>query len=164
MKAAVLHGIRDMRIEETGRPSADAASGECLVRIRAVGVCGSDVHYYRHGRIGNQVVTGPHILGHEAAGEVAEASGEFREGDRVAIEPGAACGKCEFCQKGNENLCESARFTGWDVNGGFSEFTVSLEDFTYHIPTRLGDVSTAPLMCAGVVGFRAFRLSLSLVQ
>jgi L-iditol 2-dehydrogenase len=119
MKALVLHGVRDLRVEE--RPKPEPGPGQALVRIRSVGVCGSDVHYYTHMRIGDQVVTRPMIPGHEAAGEVA-ALGPGVEGvatgDRIAIEPARSCGRCEFCRTGRPNICPQVVFRSTPPNDG----------------------------------------------
>ena len=111
MKALVLHGIHDLRVEE--RPKPTPGRGQVLVRVRAVGVCGSDVHYYTHGRIGDQVLREPMIVGHEAAGEVAAlgpGADGLAVGDRVAVEPALSCGACEWCTTGRPNLCPNVRF------------------------------------------------------
>src|SRR5689334_22091058 len=98
--AAVLYGPGDLRIEE--RPVPTPGPDEVLVEIRSVGICGSDVHYFEHGRIGDYVVDAPMILGHEAGGVIL-AGGPA--GQRVAIEPGIPCGRCEQCRHGDYNLC-----------------------------------------------------------
>ena len=119
MKALVLHGIRDLRVEE--RPEPEAGPGEVLVRVRAVGLCGSDVHYYTHGRIGDQVVERPQVPGHEAAGEVAalgEGVAGLSVGDRVAIEPALPCGRCEFCTTGRPNVCPAVEFRSTPPHDG----------------------------------------------
>src|SRR3954470_4735167 len=104
MRAAVLHGIRDLVIEERRTPSADP--GEVLVKVSSVGVCGSDVHYYEHGRIGDHVVRAPMVLGHESSGVVVDpGTSGLAAGQRVAIEPGVPCGHCDQCRRGSYNLC-----------------------------------------------------------
>src|SRR3712207_9125467 len=100
--AAVLHGPGDLRIEEVPVPSP--GPGEVLVEIRSVGICGSDVHYYEHGRIGDFVVSAPMVLGHEAGGVVAGT------GPRVAVEPGVPCWRCEQCRARASNPCPACRF------------------------------------------------------
>ena len=113
MRAAVLQGIGDLRIEHLADPVP--AEGELLVRVHSVGVCGSDVHYYAHGRIGDVVATASHILGHETAGEVVEVADGvtgFQVGDKVAVEPGIPCGHCPTCRQGTYNLCPDVRFLG----------------------------------------------------
>lgn len=111
MKALVLHGIRDLRVEE--RPDPKPGPGQVLVRVKAVGLCGSDVHYYTHGRIGDQVVREPMIVGHEGAGEVialGEGVTDLKVGQRLAMEPALPCNHCEFCATGRPNLCPNVRF------------------------------------------------------
>jgi len=107
MKAAVLHAINDIRIEDVPAPRIEH-DDDVLIRIRSVGVCGSDIHYFREGRAGPFVVKAPIILGHECAGEIVEvgpAVTTLKVGQRVAVEPGVPCRKCEFCRTGKYNLC-----------------------------------------------------------
>jgi L-iditol 2-dehydrogenase len=111
MKALVLHGIGDLRVDNLPKPTP--GPGQVLVRVRAVGLCGSDVHYYTHGRIGEQVVTKPMIVGHEGAGEVAALGPGVRGlkvGQRLALEPANPCGHCEWCNTGKPNLCPTVKF------------------------------------------------------
>jgi L-iditol 2-dehydrogenase len=111
MKALVLHGIGDLRVDELPKPKP--GRGQVLVRVRAVGLCGSDVHYYTHGRIGDQVVTRPMIVGHEGAGQVAGLGpgvNDLKVGQRLALEPANSCGHCEWCTTGRPNLCPSVKF------------------------------------------------------
>ena len=139
MKAAILHGIRDIRIEDVEKPAV--GPGEALVRVRAVGVCGSDVHYYLNGRIGTQVVRAPHILGHEAAGEVVEVGEGVKNlspGTRVAIEPGIPCGRCEHCKRGRNNICPDVKFLGTPpVGGAYREYISFPADFLYPLPDSI---------------------------
>src|SRR5690348_3494955 len=103
-QAAVLHGVGDLRIEE--RPMPVPGPDEVVVEIHSVGICGSDVHYYEHGRIGEYVVTDPMILGHESSGIVVDPGRtDVSTGQRVAIEPGVPCGRCAQCRRGTYNLC-----------------------------------------------------------
>jgi len=136
MKAAVLHKALDMRIEEVEAPKI--GPNEVLVRIKSVGICGSDVHYYLHGRAASFVVTEPLILGHECAGEVAEVGDEVRRvevGQRVVIEPGFPCRKCHFCKEGRYNLCRDLRFYGTPPgNGAFAEYASASEENVYRMP------------------------------
>lgn len=140
MKAAVLHGIRDLRIEELPDPKIERED-DVLVRIKAVGVCGSDVHFYTHGRIGDFVVEKPLILGHESAGvveEVGEGVKNLKPGDRVALEPGIPCRRCEFCKSGRYNLCPDVRFfAAPPVDGTFAEYVVHPADFCYKLPDNV---------------------------
>jgi len=139
MKAAVLHGIRDLRIEERDvpRPKAD----EVLVKMKVVGVCLSDVHYLTAGRIGRYVVEKPLILGHECSGQVVDIGSEvksLRKGDRVVVEPGVPCRKCYYCKRGRYNLCKNMVFMGTPpVDGAFAEYVSSPEDFTYKMPDHM---------------------------
>ena len=139
MKAAVLRGIKDLSIEDIEKPVIK--KGEALVRIRAVGVCGSDVHYYLHGRIGDQVMKGGHILGHEVAGEVAEVSDgvtNVKPGDRVAVEPGIPCGECEHCRSGRYNICPGIIFFGTPPNmGAYKEFAAWPAERLFPIPDSM---------------------------
>jgi len=140
MKAAVLHAIGDLRVEEVDRPSITAPD-QALVKIRAVGVCGSDVHFYERGRIGPYVVKDPVILGHESAGEVVEvgkAVANLRPGDKVAIEPGVPDRTCWYCKTGRYNLCAAVPFMGtppW--NGAFCEYVAWPADFCFKLPEGL---------------------------
>ncbi len=124
MKAVKLYRAGVLRTEEMPRP--EPKPGEVLVRIKAVGVCGSDIHYFKDGRIGDTPIRSPLVLGHEPAG-VIEAVGkwvtQFEIGDRVAVDPALSCGVCECCLEGNPNLCPDVRFFGSPpVDGAFREF------------------------------------------
>jgi len=139
IQAAVL--LRQMEVEMKEIPMPEIRSDEILVKVMAVGVCGSDVHYYEHGKIGPYVVKEPLILGHECAGVVV-ATGEkttrFRLGDRVAVEPGVTCGRCDACKSGRYNLCPDVRFLATPpVNGAFVQYIAVREDFLFPIPDRL---------------------------
>lgn len=137
MKAVMLHKIDDLRIEEVpmpGTPGPDVVK----VKVRSVGVCGSDVHYYKRGRIGDFIVNAPMILGHETAGEVIEVGSNVKSlklGDRVAMEPGVPCRKCEYCKGGRYNLCQNIFF--WATppdHGSLAEFVNHPADFCYKLP------------------------------
>ncbi len=147
MKAAVLYAPHDLRIEQ--RPVPTPSEGEVLVRILSVGVCGSDVHYYEHGRIGDFVVSKPLVLGHESSGEIVEVGkgvSSARVGERVAIEPGAACGRCEPCRNGRYNLCPNMRFHGTPpVDGTLAEFVTLKSDLAYGVPDEISDNAAALL-------------------
>lgn len=139
MKAAVMHNTREIKIEEV--PVPEISPDEVLIKVIAVGICGSDLHYYTHGRIGNYVVEKPFILGHECSGDiVAVGSNEsrFKVGDRVAIEPGVTCGKCEACKSGRYNLCPKVEFLATPpFDGAFVQYLKMREDFVFQIPDNL---------------------------
>ena len=132
---------------------------EILVRVSACGICHTELDEIE-GRLKSNL---PIILGHEIIGRVEQSGSEAKRyglGDRVGIAwIHSACGKCRFCQEENENLCPEFRGTGCHANGGYSEFAVVKEDFTYPIPERFSDTAAAPLLCAGAIGYRNFRLS-----
>ncbi len=146
-RAAVLHGPHDLRVED--RPMPAPGPGEVLVEVRAVGVCGSDVHYYEHGRIGDFVVSEPLVLGHEAMGVVVgggERTGRHRPGTRVALEPGVPCGRCAACRGGRYNLCaDVAFFATPPVDGAFARYVTIHEDFAHPLPDRVSDEAGALL-------------------
>ncbi len=140
-QAAVLYAPHDVRIEE--RPVPKPGPREVLIEIKAVGVCGSDVHYYEHGRIGSYVVRQPLILGHESAGvivDVGEGVSRERIGQRVAIEPGVPDGVCRQCRTGHYNLCPNVRFFGTPpIDGAFTNYVTILSDFAYALPDQMSD-------------------------
>lgn len=140
-QAAVLYAPHDIRLEE--RPVPRPGPGEVLIEIKAVGVCGSDVHYYEHGRIGSYVVRQPLVLGHESAGvimDVGEGVNTSRAGERVAIEPGIPDGVCEQCRSGRYNLCPNVRFFGTPpIDGAFTNYVTIPESFAYTLPDQMSD-------------------------
>jgi len=140
-QAAVLYAPHDIRIEE--RPVPRSGPREVLIEIKAVGVCGSDVHYYEHGRIGTYVVRQPLILGHESSGvivDVGEGVSRERIGQRVAIEPGVPDGVCRQCRTGHYNLCPNVRFFGTPpIDGAFTNYVTILSDFAYALPDQMSD-------------------------
>lgn len=143
--AAVLHGIRDIRLEE--RPEPTAGPGEVLVEVGAVGICGSDVHYYEHGRIGDHVVTGPMVIGHEAAGvvvAVGDGVDAARVGQLVALEPGIPDFTCDECLRGHYNLCPNVRFFATPpVDGAITHLVVVPSAFAHRAPEGLSDEQAA---------------------
>lgn len=152
MRASRLHGVRDLRLEQLPRPAP--GPGEVLLQVAAVGVCGSDVHYYREGRIGTQVVTAPLILGHESSAWVAELGPGvtgLEPGNLVAVEPGVPCGRCEPCRMGHPNLCPEVRYCGTPpVDGVFAEYTVMPAENCFPLPETLGAVEGALLEPLGI--------------
>jgi L-iditol 2-dehydrogenase len=147
MRAAVLHGPQEIVLEE--RPVPTAGPGEVVVRVDSVGVCGSDTHYYDHGRIGRFVVEAPLVLGHEAAGEVTSTGpgvSGVRTGQRVSIEPGVPDLTCRQCLAGRYNLCPNMRFFATPpVDGAFAEYVVVHEAFAHPVPDEIGDDEAALL-------------------
>jgi propanol-preferring alcohol dehydrogenase len=141
------------------RHAPEPAPGDILVRVAACGVCRTDLHV-ADGELPNPAL--PLVLGHEIVGRV-ERVGEgggnrFREGDRVGIPWLAwACGECAFCRSGRENLCGRALFNGYTVDGGYAELTVADARFAFPIPESYGDAEAAPLLCAGLIGYRTLR-------
>jgi len=145
MPVSVLHGPGDVRLEE--RPVPRPGPGEVLVEVAAVGICGSDVHYYREGRIGDFVVEAPLVLGHEASGRVVGVGPGVpaeREGQRVALEPGVPDGTCEQCRAGRYNLCPDVQFFATPpVDGAFARYVVLAADFAHPVPDSLSDDEAA---------------------
>jgi len=141
MRVSVLRAAGTVEVEE--RPVPRPGPGEVLVAIGSVGVCGSDVHYYEHGRIGPYVVDSPLVLGHEAGGTVAEVAPDVASlsvGQRVSIEPGVPCRNCAQCLAGRYNLCPRIRFFATPpFDGAFAEYVVMPESFVHPIPDLLSD-------------------------
>jgi L-iditol 2-dehydrogenase len=136
MKAAFLRKAGDLYLDDV--PVPRCGTGQVLVRVREVGVCGSDLHYYADGRIGDHVVTEPHVLGHEASGVVVEVGAEvtgLSVGDRVAMEPGVPCLSCPLCREGRYNLCAEVRFSGAPPYPGmFRELVAHDARFVFRLP------------------------------
>lgn len=152
MRAARWHGIRDLRLEELPRPMP--GPGEVLLKVNAVGVCGSDVHYYLEGRIGQQIVKQPLILGHEFSASVAKLGlgvEELSPGQLVAVDPAISCGKCELCREGHPNLCPDVRFCGTPpVDGVFSEYAVMPAENCFPLPEGFSPTEGALLEPLGI--------------
>jgi len=163
MKAMVLKNIsavEERPLELMDLPEPVPRRGQIQVRVSTCGVCHTELDEIE-GRVSPSRF--PMVLGHEIVGRVERlgpGAGKFRKGDRVGISwINWACGRCSFCLKGEENLCDRAKWTGKDAFGGYAQHTVVSEDFAYAIPERFADVEAAPLLCAGVIGYRALRLS-----
>lgn len=140
------------------RSVPEPGAGEVLVRVRACGVCRTDLHVVE----GDLPVVRPEVIpGHQVVGEVIRAgpgAQRFSVGDRVGIAwLRWTCGRCLYCQSKRENLCPQALFTGYHADGGFAEFAVVPEAFAYRVPDALGDAEATPLLCAGIIGYRALR-------
>ena len=147
MRAAVLNSPGEVTLET--RPVPEPGPGEVLVRVASVGTCGSDVHYYEHGSIGDFVMRSPLVLGHEPSGVVAATGAGVdpsRTGQRVALEPGVPCSRCEQCKLGRYNLCPEMRFFGTPpIDGAFREYVTLRADFAHPIPDAMSD-DTAGLL------------------
>ena len=156
--------MRAMRLHAPGRrlsldelPDPDPGRGQVLVKVSACGVCRTDLHI-ADGELAG--VPYPVTPGHEAIGKVIQNgknSSRFPVGARVGIPwLGWTCGECEFCASGRENLCGQARFTGFQLPGGYADYVLADERYCVPIPERYGDAEAAPLLCAGVIGFRSY--------
>jgi propanol-preferring alcohol dehydrogenase len=163
MKAMVLEGYsrmekgplkaRDLDMPKPGR-------NQLLIKITASGICHTDLHVIEKELQPKRL---PVVPGHQIVGEVVETgpgAKRFRKGDRVGVTwIASTCGKCVFCRTGRENLCENMRNTGYDTDGGFAEYTLADQGFALPIPGNFDDEHAAPLFCAGIIGYRALKLS-----
>jgi alcohol dehydrogenase, propanol-preferring len=163
MKACVLDAparIETNPLNYTDLPDPRPGPGEILVRVHACGVCRTDLHVVE-GEL--PLRKSPIIPGHQIVGVVEESGPDarrFRKGARVGIAwLHRTDGICEYCRVGSENLCDHPSFTGYTVDGGYAECVVAAEDFVYPIPDSFADEQAAPLLCAGIIGFRSLRLS-----
>ena len=151
--------VEEKPLELVELPIPEPGDRQILVKVLACGVCHTELDEIE-GRLRPKL---PIILGHEIVGRVEKLGPrvtKFKPGDRVGIAwINSACGSCRFCREGNENLCPEFKATGCDVDGGYAEYTVVTEDFAYLIPDRFTDTEAAPLLCAGVIGYRALRLT-----
>ena len=133
---------------------------QVLIAVRACAVCRTDLHVV-DGELADPKL--PLVLGHEIIGTVVDrgdAAERFAVGDRVGVPwLGWTCGVCDYCRRGQENLCDRARFTGYQIDGGYAELTVADERYCFAIDRRYGDVEAAPLMCAGLIGYRTLRMA-----
>jgi len=157
MKVAVLHANNQpLQIEEVPRPTLKP--NHLLLRVLACGVCRTDLHIYE-GDI--PLIHQPLILGHQIVGEVIEgATTERPAGTRVGVSwIGGTDGACPFCLRNEENLCDDPTFTGYTVNGGYAEYALVRSDFTFPLPVTLDNTHVAPLLCAGIIGFRSLRVA-----
>jgi propanol-preferring alcohol dehydrogenase len=154
MRAMVFEGVgRPLRAIE--RPLPRAGPGELLLEVRACGVCRTDLHLL-DGEV--TIAHPPRILGHQIVG-VVRSDSPTQEGRRVGVPwLGWTCGECEYCRSGRENLCRRARFTGRDIDGGMAQYTVADERYCFEIPDGYPDMQAAPLLCAGLIGYRALSM------
>jgi alcohol dehydrogenase, propanol-preferring len=150
--------IETRPLQRTEKPKPIPGAGEILVRVVACGVCRTDLHLCEGDLSPKQSGTVP---GHEIVGIVdgfGPGAGRFRPGDRIGVAwLRETDGVCRYCRDGRENLCLRARFTGWDRDGGYAEYAVVREDFAYALPAGIDDEHAAPLLCAGIIGFRAIK-------
>lgn len=163
MRAMVLNKISPIEaepLEAADLPIPAPGDNQILVKTLVCGVCHTDLDEIE-GRLKPAKL--PIVLGHQVVGMVADkgkAVTKFKIDERVGITwLYSACGKCSFCQRGSENLCDRAAWTGKDVNGGYAEYMVISEDFAHPLPTAFSDAQAAPLLCAGVIGYRTLRLA-----
>lgn len=159
MRAMVLHRqCEPMQLEELEQP--DPTAGELLIRVTACGVCRTDLHVV-DADLDQPVL--PLIPGHQIIGEVVSLGQEvkgFSSGDRVGVPwLGGSCGQCDFCRSASENLCDHARYTGYQKQGGFAEYTTADAAYCFPIPDGFSDAQAAPLLCAGLIGHRAHRMA-----
>lgn len=146
MKVLRLHGIQDLRLHD--EPIPQASADEALLRVTAVGICGSDLHWFSEEGIGDARLVKPLVLGHEFAGVIVD--GE-RSGQRVAVDPAISCGRCEYCIHGNPNLCVHVRFAGHGTqDGALREFIAWPKQLLYDLPDQISDVDGAMLEPLGV--------------
>jgi propanol-preferring alcohol dehydrogenase len=159
--------MRAMVLDQPGTPLRPAdlpepqpGPGQIKLAVKTCGVCRTDLHIYDAELQGAPKL--PLVMGHQIVGEVVEAgkgAERFALGERVGVPwLGWTDGTCRYCRSGRENLCEHAKFTGYDIDGGYAEFTVAAEDFCFPIPDLYSDAEAAPLLCAGLIGYRALRL------
>jgi propanol-preferring alcohol dehydrogenase len=157
LKAAILRTAKHpLQIEEIPKPKP--AAGQLLLRVRACGVCRTDLHIV-DGELPQRKQ--PLIPGHQIVGDVVDgATSELPLGVRVGVSwIGGIDGTCPYCRRGLENVCDAPIFTGYTVNGGYAEYAVARSDFVYELPSQLDDLHAAPLLCAGIIGFRSLRVA-----
>ncbi len=163
MKAMVLRQFAaietsPLRLESIEVP--DPEEGEVLMKVEACGVCHTDLHTVEGDLPAANL---PIVPGHQVVGKVAKlgfGASSLQHGDKVGVAwLHSTCGHCSFCLSGKENLCPQARFTGYHVNGGYAEYIIAREKFVYPLPEKSASVHLAPLLCAGIIGFRSLRLS-----
>jgi propanol-preferring alcohol dehydrogenase len=160
MRAMVLESANTpLRLAERDEPSAPGPD-EVIIKVHACAVCRTDLHIV-DGELAHPKI--PLVPGHEIVGTVVAVGRSVErivEGDRVGVPwLGWTCGACVYCTMGRENLCARARFTGYDIDGGYAEYTVANQNFCFAIPAGFSDVEAAPLLCAGLIGYRALRMA-----
>ena len=156
MRAMVLTAPR-APLREVDLPDPEPGPGQALLRVLACGVCRTDLHVV-DGELTRPKL--PLVPGHEIVAEVVASAGRFSPGDRVGVPwLGRTSGVCPYCRAGRENLCDRALFTGYDLDGGYAELCVADERFCFVVPPLFGDVEAAPLLCAGLIGYRSLRVA-----
>jgi propanol-preferring alcohol dehydrogenase len=159
MQAMVLEGPRQ-RLQRQEVPVPRPGPDQVLLRVHACGVCRTDLHVI-DGDLDEPKL--PLILGHQIVGSVVEAGEQverFQVGDRVGVPwLGYTDNTCRYCRRGQENLCENPKFTGYTLDGGFAEYTVAYEQYSFPLPEAYEDADVAPLLCAGLIGYRTYRLA-----
>jgi propanol-preferring alcohol dehydrogenase len=156
--------MRAMVLDEPGkplrladRPDPEPGPGQVLVEVAACGICRTDLHVLDGELPGPKL---PLVLGHQVVGRVVRGGEHFRPDDRIGIPwLGWTDGECRYCRSGRENLCDRARFTGYTLDGGYAELAVADEAYCVPIPERYSDDEAAPLLCAGLIGYRALRMA-----
>lgn len=147
-------------LRETDLPIPTPAPEQVLIRVRACGVCRTDLHVV-DGELSHPKL--PLVLGHQIVGivtEVGDRVRQFTKGDRVGVPwLGSTCDRCRYCQTRRENLCDDAQFTGYNLDGGYAEYAVASEQFCFPIPESYPDLQAAPLLCAGLIGYRSYRMT-----
>jgi alcohol dehydrogenase, propanol-preferring len=159
MNAMVLERTRT-RLRAMELAGLEPGAGQVAARVRACGVCRTDLHVV-DGELPDPKL--PLVPGHQVVAEVTalgDGAGRFAVGDRIGVPwLGWACGECRYCRDGRENLCDRARFTGYRLDGGYADEVLADERFCIPLPGDLGDVAVAPLLCAGLIGYRALRMT-----
>ena len=159
--------MRAMLFEGPGRvlkmanlPIPKPGAGQVLLKVHACGVCHTDLHIV-DGELNEPKL--PLVLGHQIVGTVVQSgtgANRFRTGERVGVPwLGGTDGTCQYCERGQENLCDHPTFTGYNIDGGFAEFTTADERFCFPLPAEFDDTEAAPLLCAGLIGYRAYRMT-----
>src|SRR5206468_2046110 len=160
MRAMVLTRAAAGVLESVERHVPTPPPGHVLIRVRVCGVCRTDLHVV-DGELPSVEI--PIVPGHEIVGVVERVGGAVRDlvvGDRVGVPwLGYSCGECAYCRSGRENLCEKARFTGYQIDGGYAEYTVTDERYCFPLPEQYSDSEATPLLCAGLIGARSLRMA-----
>lgn len=157
MRAMVLlHQKEPLQLQEIAKPEPN--ENQVLIKVSACGICRTDLHVV-DGDLTEPVL--PLIPGHQIIGTVVKTGSNvksFSSGDKIGVPwLGGSCGHCSFCVSGQENLCDESQYTGYQINGGFAEYTVANEQFCFPVPEQYPDIQAAPLLCAGLIGYRSYK-------